>query len=159
MAKFDLNDGDYQANGARVAIAAARFNQHIVGPLLEGAYQCLLEHSVREVDIKVIRVPGAFELPLAAQALARGGACDAVICLGAVVRGGTPHFEFVSGECARGVMDVSISEALPVIFGVLTTDTDQQALDRAGGSEGNKGAEAALAALETLNALRGVGGQ
>ena len=157
MAKFDLGDGDYQAKGARIAIAASRFNQHIVGPLLEGAYEALVENGVSEHTIEVVRVPGAFELPVTAMRLAQSGRFDAVVCLGAVVRGDTPHFEFVSGECARGLMEAGLMTGKPVIFGVLTTNTEQQALDRAGGSEGNKGAEAALAALETLNALRAAG--
>ena len=154
MAKFDLGDGDYHANGARIAIAASRFNQHIVGPLLEGAYETLIKNGVSEHTVEVVRVPGAFELPVTAMRLAQSGRFDAVVCLGAVVRGDTPHFEFVSGECARGLMEVGLMTGKPVIFGVLTTNTEQQALDRAGGSEGNKGAEAAEAALETLNALR-----
>ncbi|MGB0751724.1 MAG: 6,7-dimethyl-8-ribityllumazine synthase, partial [Gammaproteobacteria bacterium] len=137
--------------------AASRFNQHIVGPLLEGAYEALVENGVSEHTIEVVRVPGAFELPVTAMRLAQSGRFDAVVCLGAVVRGDTPHFEFVSGECARGLMEAGLMTGKPVIFGVLTTNTEQQALDRAGGSEGNKGAEAALAALETLNALRAAG--
>lgn len=157
MARFDLTDGDYAANGARVAIIASRFNQHVVGPLVEGAHDALAEHGVQPTDVTLIRVPGAFELPLAAQRVARSGTVDAVVCLGAVVRGGTPHFEFVSGECARGLMNAALATDVPVIFGVLTTDTEEQAMDRAGGKEGNKGAEAALAALETLNALRPFG--
>jgi 6,7-dimethyl-8-ribityllumazine synthase len=154
MAKFDLQDGDYAANGARIALIASRFNQHIVSALLDGAYEALLANGVAETNITLIRVPGAFELPFAAQRAALTGTVDAVVCIGAVVRGGTPHFEFVAGECARGLMNVSINNDLPVIFGVITTDTEQQALDRCGGSEGNKGEEAALAALESLNAVQ-----
>ena len=153
MAKYDLEAADYAANGARIAIAAARFNRHIVEPLLESALSALEEHGVDGSSIRVVRVPGAFELPLAAKRLATSGEFDAIVCLGAVVRGGTPHFEYVAGECARGLQQVALEQDLPVIFGVLTTDTNKQATDRAGGKEGNKGAQAALAALETLNAL------
>ena len=150
MAKFDLGDGDYQANGARIAIAASRFNQHIVGPLLEGAYEALVENGVSEHTIEVVRVPGAFELPVTAVRLAQSGRFDAVVCLGAVVRGDTPHFEFVSGECARGLMEAGLMTGKPVIFGVLTTNTEQQALDRPGGSEGNKGAVECYEAIESF---------
>jgi 6,7-dimethyl-8-ribityllumazine synthase len=154
MAKYDLEAGDYAANGARIAVAASRFNRHIVEPLLEGAMDALLDNGVKASDIRLVRVPGAFELPFAARRLAASKQFDAVVCLGAVVRGDTPHFEHVAGECARGLQQVAIDQNLPVIFGVLTTNTEEQATARAGGSEGNKGAEAATAALETLNAVR-----
>ena len=153
MAKYDLGDGNYTVSGARIGIAASRFNQHLVGKLLEGAVEALSANGVDDEAIQLVRVAGAFELPLAAQRLARDGNVDAVICLGAVVRGDTPHFEFVAGECARGLQQVALSENLPVIFGVITTNTEAQAEARCGGSEGNKGAEAALAALESLGAL------
>lgn len=153
MAKYDLGDGYYAAPGARIGIAASRFNQHLVGKLLEGAVEALHTNGIPDADIQLVRVAGAFELPLAAQRLARDGNVDAVICLGAVVRGDTPHFEFVAGECARGLQQVALSENVPVIFGVITTNTEAQAQARCGGSEGNKGAEAALAALESLHAL------
>ena len=156
MAKFDLDDGNYEADGARIGIAASRFSQHLVGKLLEGAVAELTKHGVAEHDIEMVRVPGAYELPLAAKRLANIADVDAVIALGAVVRGDTPHFEFVAGECARGLQSVALDSDVPVIFGVITTNTEQQALDRCGGSEGNKGAEAALAALETINALGGI---
>jgi 6,7-dimethyl-8-ribityllumazine synthase len=156
MAKFDLGDGNYEADGARIGIAASRFNQHLVSKLLDGAVNVLTEHGVAVEDIEVVRVPGAYELPLAAKRLANIADVDAVIALGAVVRGDTPHFEFVAGECARALQNVALDTDVPVIFGVITTNTEQQALDRCGGSEGNKGAEAALAALETVNALSGI---
>jgi 6,7-dimethyl-8-ribityllumazine synthase len=156
MAKFDLDEGNYAAAGARIGIAASRFNQHLVGKLLEGAYTTLQAHGVAEADIHLVRVPGAFELPITAMRLAMRGDIDAVICIGAVVRGDTPHFEFVAGECTRGLQQVALQTNIPVIFGVITTNTEQQALDRCGGSEGNKGAEAALAALEIRNTLAGI---
>ena len=142
------------ARGMRVAIVAARFNDFIVGPLLKGAVGLLQEHGAEERSIKVLHVPGAFELPLVAQKLAKSRHYDAVIALGAVVRGDTPHFDYVAGECAAGLMRVSLDTGLPVIFGVLTTDTVEQATDRAGGKHGNKGADAALTAIEMVTLLR-----
>ncbi|MEM7404456.1 MAG: 6,7-dimethyl-8-ribityllumazine synthase [Pseudomonadota bacterium] len=156
MAKYDLDDGDYNGSGARIGIAASRFNQHLVSKLLDGALETLTRHGVAEDDIDMVRVPGAFELPVAALQLAKRGDVDAVICIGAVVRGDTPHFEFVAGECARGLQDAALATEVPVIFGVITTNTEQQALDRCGGREGNKGAEAAMAALEMRNALQSI---
>lgn len=135
-------------SGARIAIAAARFNGPIVDELLVGCVRRLTQLGAANDHIVIHRVPGAFELPLAARMLARTKQFAAVVCLGAVVRGDTPHFEYVAGECARGIMDVSLSEGLPVIFGVLTTNTEQQALDRIGGSHGHAGERAAEAAVE-----------
>ncbi|MEI8000221.1 MAG: 6,7-dimethyl-8-ribityllumazine synthase [Actinomycetes bacterium] len=139
------------ASGLRIVIAIARFNDHITGLLLEGAGGVLREHGL---DAPVHWVPGAFELPVVAKRLAESGKVDAVICLGAVVRGDTPHFEYVAGECAAGLSRVALDTGVPVVFGVLTTNTLQQALDRCGGTEGHKGAEAALTALETAALLR-----
>lgn len=135
---------------ACIAIAAARFNEKIVDELLAGCLRRLAELGIGEDRIDVERVPGAFELPLAAQLLARSGRFAAVICLGAVVRGETPHFEYVAGECARGLRQVSLGESLPVILGVLTTNTEQQAWDRCGGKHGHAGVRAAEAALEMI---------
>jgi 6,7-dimethyl-8-ribityllumazine synthase len=135
---------------ARIGIAAARFNSHLVDELLRGCTARLKELKLDEKRIEVVRVPGAFELPLAAKSLARTKRYAAVICLGAVVRGETPHFDYVAGECARGVMDVSLSEVIPVIFGVLTTNTEEQARDRLGGVHGHAGMRAAEAALEMI---------
>ena len=139
---------------ARVAIAAARFNQALVDALLDGCRKRLEEHGIDGERIDLQRVPGAFELPLAARALARTKRYRAVICLGAVVRGETPHFEYVAGECARGLQDVALSEGIPVIFGVLTTNTEEQAWDRCGGKHGHAGERAADAALEMIAVLR-----
>jgi 6,7-dimethyl-8-ribityllumazine synthase len=154
MAKYDVQISDYAIDGARFAIVAARFNGEITDALLEGAVSTLAEHGVPDDHVSVVRVPGAFEIPITAKRLAATGRYEAIITLGAVVRGGTPHFEYVAGECARGVSQVALDEDVPVIFGVLTTDTDSQALDRAGGKEGNKGHEAAVAGLEMVTLLR-----
>jgi len=140
--------------GARVGVVAARFNAALVDALLSGCVRRLKELGVREEDIEVYRVPGAFELPVAAQSLARAGRVAGVICLGAVARGDTPHFEYVAGEAARGIQQVSLSEHLPVIFGVLTTNTEQQAWDRAGGKHGHAGERAADAAVEMIALLK-----
>lgn len=132
----------------RFAIVAARFNNKLVSTLLSGCLKRFAELGVGEDRVEVVRVPGAFELPVAAQALARTGRFGSVICLGAVVRGETPHFEYVAGEAARGIAEVSRNENLPVIFGVLTTNDEQQAWDRAGGKHGHAGERAAEAAIE-----------
>lgn len=154
MAKYDVRLSDYAVDGARFAIVAARFNAGVTEALLEGALTTLLEHGVPEDHVSVVRVPGAFEIPITTKRLAASGRYEAIIALGAVVRGGTPHFEYVAGECARGIARVALDEDVPVIFGVLTTDTEQQAMARAGGREGNKGHEAAVAGLEMVTLLR-----
>jgi 6,7-dimethyl-8-ribityllumazine synthase len=141
-------------SGMRVAIVVSRFNEHITGGLLEGARRALREHDVADEDVTVAWVPGAFELPLVAKHLAGSGCCDSVVCLGAVIRGDTPHFDYVAGEAARGLQDAALATGIPIVFGVLTTDTLQQALDRIGGSEGHKGEEAASTALEMIELLR-----
>ena len=146
--------GERLARGMRVAIVAARFNHFIVEPLLNGAVQLLQNHGAEQRAIKVVHVPGAFELPLVTQKLAKSRHFDAVIALGAVVRGDTPHFDYVAGECAAGLLRVSLDTGVPVIFGVLTTDTVEQATDRAGGKHGNKGADAALTAIEMVALIR-----
>src|SRR5438552_545558 len=143
---------------ARIAIVAARFNGPIVDELLAGCVRRLSELGISGERVETHRVPGAFELPLAAQALARSGRFAAVICLGAVVRGDTPHFDYVAGECARGIAAVSLAEKLPVIFGVLTTNDHQQALDRIGGTHGHAGERAAEAAVEMIALLATIKG-
>ncbi|MGZ5291725.1 MAG: 6,7-dimethyl-8-ribityllumazine synthase [Actinomycetota bacterium] len=145
--------GDDRAHGRRFAVGVARFNQHVTSQLLEGAVDCLRAHGVAEDDLVVAWVPGAFELPLLARRLAGAGAYDAVICLGAVIRGETAHFDYVAGEAASGIRAVAAETGVPVIFGVLTTDTLEQAMDRAGGRHGNKGWDAAMAAIETASVL------
>ncbi len=147
-------EGDFQARDARFAIVAARFNGLVVESLLAGAVDTLRRHGVEEADIHVYKVPGAFELPLVVRRLAAGGRYDAVIALGAVIRGATPHFDHVAGECAKGLSRAMLDTGVPVAFGVLTTDTIEQALERAGTKAGNKGADAALTALEMVSLLR-----
>lgn len=146
--------GDLAAKGLRFGIVASRFNDFITSKLLEGAMDALTRHGATESDIEVAKVPGAFEIPLAAQALVRSKRHDAVICLGAVVRGATPHFEYVSAEVSKGVAAVSLESGVPVIFGVLTTDTIEQAIERAGSKAGNKGWDAALSAIEMANFMK-----
>ncbi len=144
--------GSLDAAELRVGIVVSRFNEFITEQLAKAALQTLEQHGCRSENISVVKVPGAWELPMAAQALA--ARCDAIIALGAVVRGDTPHFEYVAGGAAEGLSRVSLDTAVPIAFGVLTTDDLQQAMDRAGGKSGNKGAEAAEAAIELANLLR-----
>ncbi len=131
--------GSFEARGRRFAIAASRFNEVVVNQLVAGAAECLQRHGITEQDLVVAWVPGSFELPLAARRLAESGLYDAVICLGAVIRGETAHFEHVAGQAAAGIQRVALGTGVPVIFGVLTTETFEQAMDRAGGKHGNKG--------------------
>ncbi len=146
--------GNLVAKGCRFTIVVSRFNESISGKLLEGALDCLLRSEVKERDITVIWVPGAFEIPLVAQTAAMDPKTDAVICLGAVIRGGTPHFEYVSAEVSKGVAQASLHTGKPVIFGVLTTDSVDQAIERAGTKAGNKGFSAASSALEMVNLMQ-----
>lgn len=140
--------------GAKFAILVSRFNEFITSKLLGGAIDALARHGVEEGDIDIVWAPGAFEIPLLARKLASGDQYDAVVCLGAVIRGGTDHYQYVAGEVTKGIAQVSLESNKPVIFGVLTCDTVEQAVDRAGTKSGNKGAEAALAALEMVNLIR-----
>ncbi|MFI3245422.1 MAG: 6,7-dimethyl-8-ribityllumazine synthase [Ferrimonas sp.] len=147
-------EGNIEAKGAKIALVVSRFNSFIVDSLLEGAIDTLKRFGqVNDEDITVVRVPGAFELPLAARRLAAKGEYDAIVALGAVIRGGTPHFDFVAGECNKGLAQVMLEFDTPVSFGVLTVDTIEQAIERAGTKAGNKGGEAALGALEMVNVL------
>ena len=154
MEKTRSLEGALTARDLRFGIVAARFNGFIVERLVEGAIDALLRHGADPRDITLARVPGAWELPLAAQRMARGRRFDAIVALGAVIRGATPHFDYVAGECAKGLARVALDADLPVAFGVLTTDTVEQAVERAGTKAGNKGAEAAVSALEMANLLR-----
>jgi len=147
-------NGDLIARDLRFAIVAARFNDMIVDSLIRGAVDTLVRHGAAEKQIELVRVPGAFDLPLVAQKLAASRRCDAIVALGAVIRGATPHFDHVAGQCAAGLARVSLETGVPVAFGVLTTDTIEQAIERAGTKAGNKGADAALSALEIANLLR-----
>ena len=146
-------EGPYSGRGLRVAVAASRFNESITKALVDGAVDCLKRHGLGDEDISVTWVPGAFELPLAAQRLALSGDVDAVVCIGAVIKGETAHFEYVSQHALAGIGRVSLETGVPVTCGILTTYTVEQATDRAGGKAGNKGFEAALAAIEMANLL------
>ena len=150
-------EGHLQGTGRKIAIVVARFNSFISEKLLEGAIDSLMRSGVADDDITVARVPGAFEIPLAAQKMARSGKYHAVICLGAVIRGATPHFDYVAGEVVKGTAQVMLDTGIPVLFGVLTTDTIEQAIERAGTKAGNKGSDVAVAALEMINLLDAVG--
>jgi 6,7-dimethyl-8-ribityllumazine synthase len=147
-------EGSLDGAGLRIAVLLSRFNEPIGDRLLEGAVAALGRRGVRARDLLVVKVPGAFELPVVARRLARSGRHDAIVCLGAVVRGETPHFDYVAGEASRGIARVSYETGVPVLFGVLTADCVEQALDRAGGRHGNKGVEAAEGAIEMARLLR-----
>jgi 6,7-dimethyl-8-ribityllumazine synthase len=152
VGEYSGYEGELDATGMRIAIAVARFNRDITDALLDGAQRTLEKYGAAQVD--VVWVPGAFELPLVAQKLATSGATDAVICIGAVVRGDTPHFEYVAGECAAGIARITLDTGVPVVFGVLTVNTREQAFERVGGKEGHKGEEAAATAIEMVALLR-----
>jgi 6,7-dimethyl-8-ribityllumazine synthase len=152
MAK--IIQGELSGKGLKFGIVAARFNDFITSRLVEGALDGLQRHGVAENDIEIVKVPGSYEIPLAAKMLARTKKYNAVICLGAVIRGATPHFEYVSAEVSKGVAAISMETGLPVIFGVLTTDTIEQAIERAGAKSGNKGWDAALSAIEMANVMK-----
>ena len=144
-------EGKLLGKGKKVAIVASRFNDFITARLLEGALDALNRHGVADKDITIYRVPGAFEIPAAAKRLAALAETDGIICLGAVIRGSTPHFDYVAGECAKGIANVALESGVPTIFGVLTTETIEQAIERAGTKAGNKGADAAVTAIEMAN--------
>jgi 6,7-dimethyl-8-ribityllumazine synthase len=146
--------GELRGAGLRIGLVVSRFNELVTTRLLTGAREALERHGVRDEDVDVAWVPGAFELPLAARRLAESRRYDALVCLGAVIRGETPHFEFVAAEAARGVADVARDTGVPAIFGVITPNTLEQALDRAGGKVGNKGYDAVVSAIEMANLLR-----
>ena len=153
MGDYAPTDVSLDASDMTLAVVAGRFNAHITTRLVEGACEALQRYGLAE-EVPVYWVPGAFEIPLAARRLATSGTVDAVICVGAVVRGDTPHFEYVAGPCADGCARVALDSGVPIAFGVLTTNDEQQALDRCGGCEGNKGAEAAATAVEMVALLR-----
>lgn len=155
MAKY--LEGNLQGTGRKLGLVVARFNSFISEKLLEGAIDSLVRSGVNTDDIVVARVPGAFEIPLVAQKMARSGKYDAIICLGAVIRGATPHFDYVAGEVSKGTAQVMLDAGVPVLFGVLTTETIEQAIERAGTKAGNKGSDVAIAALEMINLLEKIG--
>ena len=154
MSAIKTIEGDLLARDLRIAIVAARFNDFVVERLVAGALDALLRHGAAEKNLEIVRVPGAFDLPLALRRLAATKRYDAIVALAAVIKGATAHFDYVAGECASGVARAAFESGVPVGFGVLTCDTLEQAIERAGGKAGNKGAEAALAALEMSNLLK-----
>lgn len=151
-------EGKLVSQNIRVGIVAARFNEFIVNKLVGGAMDALLRHNVREEDIDLAWVPGAFEIPLIAKKMAESGKYDAVICLGAVIRGATSHYDLVCNEAAKGIAHVSLDSGVPVLFGVVTTENIEQAIERAGSKAGNKGYDSAMAAIEMVNLVRAIEG-
>lgn len=149
-----INEGNLIAKGLKFSIVIGRFNEFISSKLLGGAIDGLVRHGAEKADIEVSWVPGAYEIPLIAQTLANSKKFDAIICLGAVIRGATPHFDYVSNEMSKGIAKVSLDSGIPVIFGVLTTDTIEQAIERAGTKSGNKGYDAAVSAIEMANLIK-----
>ena len=151
-------EGDFSPNDAQYAIVVGRWNSFVVESLLDGALDALKRHGIKDEQLTVIRAPGAYELPIVCQKLAETERYNAIIALGAVIRGGTPHFDFVAGEAAGGLNSVALTANMPVVFGVLTVDSIEQAIERAGTKAGNKGAEAALVALEMVNLFKQIEG-
>jgi 6,7-dimethyl-8-ribityllumazine synthase len=156
MSEYNLIEGKSQMDDAKITVVASRFNSFIVDRLLEACLNTLKKSGLQDEDITVVRVPGAFEIPSTVQHVIKHTSCDAVITLGAVIRGETPHFDYICSECTRGLGAISIANDIPVIFGVLTVDNTEQAMDRAGDEESNKGAEAAQAAIEMINVFRAI---
>jgi len=146
-------EGDFTGGKGKYALVVGRWNSFVVEHLLEGAIDALRRHGVDEKHLTIVRAPGAFEIPLVCQKVAKSGNFDAIVALGAVIRGGTPHFEYVAGECTKGIAQVSMESGIPISFGVLTVDSIEQAVERSGTKAGNKGAEAALSALEMVSLL------
>lgn len=151
---MNIIEGKVVAQGVKIGIVASRFNEFIVSKLLAGARDALVRHGAADDDITAVWVPGAFEIPLAAQKMAESGKYDAVICVGAVIRGSTSHYDYVCNEVSKGVASVGLKSGIPVLFGVLTTDTIEQAIERAGTKAGNKGYDAATSAIEMINLIR-----
>jgi 6,7-dimethyl-8-ribityllumazine synthase len=153
----EIVEGNLIARGLKFAVVVSRFNEFVAARLIEGAVDALLRHGATDKDVRIVRVPGSFEIPMVAKRLAASKKYAAVICLGALVRGETPHFDYLASEVAKGTAQASLETGVPVIFGVLTTDTLEQAAERAGGKAGNKGWDAALAAIEMANLLGKLG--
>ncbi len=154
MKDIPVIEGQLTISNARIALLVARFNSFIVERLLDGAIDTLKRHGAEDRDLEIIRVPGAFEMPITAQRLAATKKYDAIVALGAVIRGGTPHFEYVAGECTKGLSSVSLNQDIPIALGVLTVDSIEQAIERAGTKAGNKGGEAAMSVIEMVNLLK-----
>lgn len=157
MEKIKITTGDLVARDMRITIVASRFNDFIVESLIKGALGCLRRHGASDGSMEIIRVPGAYEMPLAVEKVAAARSVDGIIALGAVIRGATPHFDYVAGECTRGIMACGRAHSLPIGVGLLTTDNIEQAIERAGTKAGNKGEEAALAVIEMVSLLRKLG--
>ena len=157
MSDMKTIEGDFTPGKGRYALVVGRWNSFVVEHLLQGAIDALKRHGVAEDQITVVRAPGAFEIPLVCKKVADTGNVDAIVALGAVIRGGTPHFEYVAGECVKGISQVSLDSGVPISFGVLTVDSIEQAVERSGTKAGNKGAEAALSALEMVSLLGRIG--
>ncbi len=149
-----VHEGKLNGSGLKVAIVVSRFNGFITERLLSGAMDGLSRHGISDTNIDVYRCPGAFEIPSVAKKIIEGKKHDAIICLGAVIRGETPHFDYVAGESAKGISELALGSGIPVIYGILTTDTVEQAVDRAGGKSGNKGYDAAVSAIEMVNLFK-----
>jgi len=147
-------EGELQAKGLKFGIVISRFNDFITERLLDGAVDCLIRHGADEKDIDIVKVPGSFEIPLIAKVMAKKGIYNAIICLGAVIRGATPHFDYVASEVSKGIAQVSLETGVPLSFGVITADTIEQAIERAGSKAGNKGWDAALTAIEMAQVLK-----
>jgi 6,7-dimethyl-8-ribityllumazine synthase len=150
-------EGQLTIRGARIALLVSRFNSFVVESLLSGAIDTLKRHGAEDRDLQIVRVPGAYEMPIAAKRLASSQRYEAIVALGAVIRGGTPHFEYVAGECTKGLAQISLQYDIPIAFGVLTVDSIEQAIERAGTKAGNKGSEAAMSTIEMVNLLREIG--
>jgi 6,7-dimethyl-8-ribityllumazine synthase len=154
---MNIVEGKLSAEGLKFGIVVGRFNSFITERLLEGAIDCILRHGGSKENIEIVKVPGSFEIPLTAKKLAKSGKYDAVICLGAVIRGSTPHFDYVANEVTKGIAQVSLETEVPISYGILTTDTIEQAVERAGTKMGNKGFDAAMVAIEMANVLKSIG--
>jgi 6,7-dimethyl-8-ribityllumazine synthase len=154
---MNIIEGKLSAEGLKFGIVVGRFNSFITERLLEGAIDCILRHGGSKENIEIVKVPGSFEIPLTAKKLAKSGKYDAVICLGAVIRGSTPHFDYVANEVTKGIAQVSLETEVPISYGILTTDTIEQAIERAGTKMGNKGFDAAMVAIEMANVLKSIG--
>lgn len=153
---MNILEGNFNGEGLKIGIVASRFNEFITTKLIGGAEDCLKRHGVKDNDITLVWVPGAYEIPLMAKKMAMNGSFDAIICLGAVIRGATYHYEMVCNEAAKGISQVALSTGVPVLFGVITTDTIEQAIERAGTKSGNKGYDCAMSAIELANAVKTV---
>ncbi len=147
-------EGELQAKGLKFGIVISRFNEFITGKLLDGAHDALVRHGAREEDISVVKVPGSFEIPIVARKMALKGGVNAIICLGTIIRGATPHFEYIAAEVSKGVASASMETGIPMAFGIVTTDTIEQAVERAGTKSGNKGWDAAVTAIEMAQLMK-----